>query len=786
MPKLTLKARILILLLIVVSVSIFLMSVMNYYKIEDILHQSLDQKVINLATVLAENIGPGLEFQDSEYVVGIVQSAFADSDVIGLRIYNVDGKIVYSKVEGGLFVEYLESCGQVEEMELIHEDGYCVLERPVFSRGKIVGCMWIVVSHDNMLTAIRDNASYIVIGAVLILSVAAIFGLFIVRLAVKPIKTFEQAAARIREGNLDTPINEENLEIEFAVLGDSFNHMQSELKSAFVEIKRNRDKLEFQVTERTIELSKELTERKKAVRAHREVGEQLRATLESTADGILVVNDSGAVINANLRFAEMWRIPKELMDSHDDEKLIGHVLEQLSDPEAFLSKVKELYQSDREDLDMLYFKDDRVFERFSCPLVVDEQIKGRVWSFRDITARVEAEIQEKELHDKLKRAEKMESLGILAGGVAHDLNNMLGPVVGYSDMILEEVGPDCKIGRQVKKIGSSAQSAADIIQDLLTLARRGRYEMTSTSINSVVETYLDSSSFARLIQTHPKVKFNLDLDDAISNINGSAPHLGKVILNFIVNAFDAMPGGGELTIATYQQYLEKLPSGYSEIEHCQYVALSVKDTGVGIDPYNIDKIFEPYYSKKQMGSSGTGLGLAIVYGVVKDHNAYYDVSSEVGKGTEFTVYFPATTVVEFDEPEEVTAVIKGSEKILVVDDAVEQRELARDLLSSLGYRVQTAIHGHDALDKCKGESYDLILMDMIMEKGFDGLDAYRNILQKNPRQKALVVTGYSATDRVQEMIRLGAGSAIRKPYSRQIIGQAIREELDRVPVSTSV
>lgn len=786
MPKLTLKARILILLLTVVSVSLILMSLMSYFKIEELLHQSLDQKAINLATVLSENIGPGVEFQDSAYVVGIVQSVFADTDVMGLRIYDNEGRIVYSRLEGGFFVEYLESCGKAEEIELIHEDNYCILEYPIFSRNKTVGCMWLVVSHDSMMASIRENASFIIGGAVLILAVASLFGLFIVRLAVKPITTFEEAAKRIREGDLDTPIDEAALAKEFSSLGSSFNHMQSELNSAFMEINRVRDKLEFQVAERTAELSWELTERKKAVKAQREVGEQLRATLESTADGILVVNEMGQVINANMRFAEMWRIPKELMVAQDDDKLIEHVLEQLTDPEAFLSKVKELYQTDREDLDTLYFKDDRVFERYSCPLVFDEQIHGRVWSFRDITARVEAEKQEKDLQDKLKRAEKMESLGMLAGGVAHDLNNMLGPVVGYSDLILEEVGPDCKIGRQVKKIGASAQSAADIIQDLLTLARRGRYEMTSTSVNAVVEAYLDSSNFARLIQTNPNVKFKLELDESVSNITGSSPHLGKVILNFAVNAFDAMPGGGELKIKTYQQYLDKLPSGYRGIEHRQYVALSIKDTGVGIAEEDIDKIFEPYYSKKQMGASGTGLGLAIVYGVVKDHNAYYDIFSKVNEGTEFIVYFPASEEIEETQTMVEEKVIKGHEKVLIVDDSKEQREMAGDLISSLGYQVQMAIHGHDALDKLKSDSFDLILLDMIMEKDFDGLDTYREIQKIKPGQKAIIVTGYSATDRVQEMLRLGAGAIIKKPYSRQVIGQAIREELDRVPATTVV
>jgi PAS domain S-box-containing protein len=523
---------------------------------------------------------------------------------------------------------------------------------------------------------------------------------------------------------------------------------------------------------------RDITERKQAEDKLRETAGLLRATIESTADGILVVNNDGQVTHTNERFREMWRIPKELVLTRDDSKLLEFVLDQLKDPKAFLAKVQELYKSAKEDFDTLEFKDDRVFERYSCPMIRKSAIIGRVWCFRDVTESCRAERHQRELTDKLERAERMESLGILAGGVAHDLNNMLGPMVGYSDLLMMKLDEDDPIRKQVERIGKSAQDAADVIQDLLTLARRGRYEMVPTNINDVIEAYMDSPGFNQLAQSRPTTRVETNLDPDISNILGSSPHLIKVIMNLVVNGFDAMPGGGNLSISTSQLVLERLPGGFTGIKEGEYVALSVRDTGVGIKSDDLGKIFEPYYSKKKMGSSGSGLGLAVVYGIIKDHKGYYDIFSAIDEGSEFVIYFPVTRVQAADDSEGKEN-FHGSESILIVDDVEEQRQIAADLLSSLGYQTATAINGHDAIDYLTDQEVDLVILDMIMETGFDGLDTYREILKIHPNQKALIVSGFSATERANETQKLGAGPYIKKPYTLKTIARAVREELDK-------
>jgi CheY-like chemotaxis protein len=250
----------------------------------------------------------------------------------------------------------------------------------------------------------------------------------------------------------------------------------------------------------------------------------------------------------------------------------------------------------------------------------------------------------------------------------------------------------------------------------------------------------------------------------------------KAIMNLVVNAFEAMPDGGTLTIKTSQEHLSHLHSDFNRMTEDDYVILSILDSGVGIDQRNIQKIFQPYYSDKQMGASGSGLGLAVVYGIIKDHKAHYDVFSELGKGTEFLLYFPvsheATIAVA-----SVNDDLEGTGAVLVVDDVPEQREIAEQILVGLGYEVTTVASGRAALAYVTEHPVDLVVLDMILEKGFDGLDTYRDILKLNPYQKAIIVSGFAATDRVSQMQAMGAGAYLKKPYTRQQLADAVKRQI---------
>ncbi len=406
----------------------------------------------------------------------------------------------------------------------------------------------------------------------------------------------------------------------------------------------------------------------------------------------------------------------------------------------------------------------------------DEIVRGTVGIFSDISELKKAEREKQQLREKLIRAQRMESIGVLAGGVAHDLNNILGPLVAYPELIKDQLPPESPIVPQISRIEKSAQRAAEVVQDLLTMARRGRYEMSPVDLNKVIDSYMQSTDFSNLKSSSPDIKIRAEINRTIPTIYGSASHLSKVVMNLVINAFDAMPHGGELTIRTECKYVEKLTGGYDNIEKGKYVLLTISDTGIGIDKNDYRRLFEPFYTKKKMGRSGSGLGLAIVYGVIKDHNGYVDVRSEIDRGSDFIVYLPVVGIGSSEE-EKAVVDIRGSEKILVVDDVEEQRELAATILSSLGYHVDVAGDGRTAVEHLKDNSADVVVLDMIMEDDFDGLDTYREIIKRRPGQKAIIASGFSETDRVKEAEELGVGKYIRKPYNMQILGKAIREVL---------
>jgi PAS domain S-box-containing protein len=519
----------------------------------------------------------------------------------------------------------------------------------------------------------------------------------------------------------------------------------------------------------------DISERVRAERELRASEEKHRELVEDISDVIYAINRDGKLTYANPVV--------ESLVGYTPAEVIGRPFTDLFHPED-IERARENFRqtlsgrAEPHEYRLLTRSGEVRWARSSSRLVREGgQVVGVRGVLVDVTGRVRAELERRELEEQLERARRMESLGTLAGGVAHDLNNILGPMVAYPDLILEALPEDTPVRDDILQVQSSAERAAAVVQDLLALARRGVYQMMPLNLNQVVEAYLGSASLAELSVRHPQVSVDVDLDPKLLNTMGSAPHLSKVLMNLVANAFEAMPHGGRLTIGTSCQSLDRPHAGYEYVEAGDYVMLWVGDTGVGIEEGDLPRIFEPFYTKKEMGRSGSGLGLAVVYGVAHDHKARIDLATAVGKGTEFALYFPVAreAVLESDEERKD---YRGSESVLVVDDLDEQRVLAVRLLSSLGYRVHAVESGRAAVTYLREHSADILVLDMIMEEGFDGLDTYREIVRTHPGQKAVIASGFSKTKRVEEAQRLGAGAFVRKPYTLQRLGRAVREELD--------
>ena len=417
---------------------------------------------------------------------------------------------------------------------------------------------------------------------------------------------------------------------------------------------------------------------------------------------------------------------------------------------------------------------------YTAPIISEGKSVGMRGIVADLTEVKRAQKALLESEEKLARSNKMEAMGLMAGGVAHDLNNILSGIVSYPELLLLDLPEDSPLRNPIKTIQESGMRAADVVEDLLTIARGVASGKEALNLNTLVTEYMGSAEYQKLEKTHSFVSCRTELDPDLLNMSGSATHIKKILMNLVANATEAIEGSGTVTISTTSQYLDEPLKGYEDVHIGEYVVLTISDDGSCISPGDLERIFEPFYTKKMMGRSGTGLGLAVVWNTVQDHNGYINVKSSE-KGTEFELYFPVTREEVATEEEEVpVAEYQGhGEKILVVDDEERQREIAGGILTRLGYNAETVSSGEEAIEHVKENPADLIVLDMVMPKGINGRKTYEEIIKIRPGQKAIIASGYAKTKEVELAQELGAGKYIKKPYTLPKVGVAIKEELEK-------
>jgi len=397
---------------------------------------------------------------------------------------------------------------------------------------------------------------------------------------------------------------------------------------------------------------------------------------------------------------------------------------------------------------------------------------------KDVTVQIQERQEKLELQEKLNQSQRMEYLGLLAGGVAHDLNNIIGPIMAYPDLIKMDLAEGNPIVQDLDAITASAQRAADVIADLLALTRRGQYKFESINLNDLVNDYLSCLEYDATKRLYPEVTTDVQLSKEKLFFKGSQTHLPKIVMNLVNNAFESMQDGGVLRIETSSIIVKEEILSDMHIPPGNYNLLIIEDQGEGIPEENLDKIFDPFFTTKMKTvKSGTGLGLSVVYNVLNDHGAYVDVNSKLGIGTKFSIYFPETTEKKKTILKDIQ-IYKGNGSILIVDDREEQRDIATRILTTLGYDVESVNSGQGTIDYLKNNKPDLIWLDMILEDDMDGLDTYKEILKINPDQKTIIVSGFSESDRVKEAEELGVIGFVQKPYKFNEIGLTIEKALN--------
>jgi PAS domain S-box-containing protein len=549
--------------------------------------------------------------------------------------------------------------------------------------------------------------------------------------------------------------------LSFLILYFTYGSMAQKIINLQVVEKVNRE-LEARVTERTRELEENKNHLMQSEEKFRRIVENISDVYYETGlDGIIHYCSPSCLEFSG--YSQVELIGKNaiiLYNDPADRKLLLAVMQK----EGKARNVELVFKKKNGELYDVSFNADFSLDESGQPT----RLSGTI---RDIT-------RAKKVKKQIHRSKKMEAIGLMAGGVAHDLNNILSGIVGYPELLLQTLPKDSDLRKPIEAIRESGQRAATVVTDLLTVARGAASIREVHDLNSLIEEYIISPECKKIRSLHPHITFMHHLNAKHSAISCSPVHVKKCLMNLVINAAEAMPDDGTITLSTHNQSIDNTTAIEQKMKTGDYVVISVRDTGPGISDTDLEHIFEPFYTKKTMGRSGTGLGLAVVWNTMEDHEGKVLVESS-DQGTCFLLYFPVSEEENNIQPDtnKAAKLTGNSEHILIVDDEAQLRDIASQMLQTLGYTVDTVCSGEEAIQFVKETPVDLIVMDMLMEPGMDGRQTYEEITMLFPGQKAIIASGFSESDNVKATLQLGADGFIRKPYSMKQLGQAVKKAL---------
>lgn len=773
-------------LLLVVLISV-VFALTSYLSITRSMHAEIEKHGIAVVKTFSQLAAPYIFESDYVTIYDNAYRLIENSDILVVSIIDRQGKTWLTtdqelNHEVSLSPFYLHS---IDNRSIGHRkvmrDGQGNMEfiSPITALGEVLYLLKIEISLKSIKKQTFERLRDAVIIGLVMLVAAALLGAFLSKLLTDSLEKLVQGTNQISKGNLSYRIPVASSD-EIGTLSRSFNLMTDTLekelsirKRAELKLKAHRDRLEETVALRTAQLTKintrisqEVEEHKKTEQALRESEERYRRFSEVTIDGI-VFHDQNGIIDTNSTFLRLFGYSRGELEGKD---LIDHIcpVEQqdatreviFSDPDKFV----EIVGIRKDGTEM-------PIEMYSRKLELNN-VNLTVTAVRDITER-------KLLEKQLYQAQKMESIGLMAGGVAHDLNNILSGIVSYPEFILMELPDDSKLRQPLEVIKESGSRAAEVVADLLTVARGVASSRELRNPNRLITEYLNSPEFKRIEDLYPGMSINTDLNENVSNFYCSPTHVSKSIMNLVANAAESVGKEGVVSIQTTNLSIDSTQGAKLQLKAGSYIQITVSDSGSGISEEDIQHIFDPFYSKKKMGkSSGSGLGLTVVWNTVQDHDGCVMVESSE-QGTTFTMYFPSTSE-KFKTPANIRNIgnLHGKgECLLIVDDEERQRVITSQMLSSLGYRVHAVDSGEEAVAFLETISVDLILLDMLLGEGMSGRQTFSAIKKKIPDQKAIIVSGFSDDVDVRETQKLGAGHFVKKPFTLQQIGIAIQQEL---------
>jgi PAS domain S-box-containing protein len=511
---------------------------------------------------------------------------------------------------------------------------------------------------------------------------------------------------------------------------------------------------------------KDISKHKHAEEELHKIQVMQKATLESTADGIIVTDLAGNILLTNKRFAEIWHYPQEIIHQGHARALLRYAWKDMEGPEDFLQRARKIRQSEELESSVTRFKDGRILERFSTPLIVNGEVAGRMASYRDVT-----DIHRME--EELYRTQKLDSLGILAGGIAHDFNNILTGILGNITLARMEAKASSSMFSILEEAEKAAIRAKDLTQQLLTFARGGAPIRKTASIPEILH---DTVQFA-LRGSKSRCEFLIPDDLWYAEIDRG--QISQVINNMVINSDEAMPQGGNITIKALNVVLKE--DEVASLIPGRYIKIAISDTGLGMPEEHISRVFDPYFTTKQKGS---GLGLATSYSIIKNHGGTITVNSRLGAGSTFNIFIPASEEQVEKQVTSQKAQLTRKGRILIMDDEAMVLEVATRMLRHIGFSdIQTAADGNEAVDAYHkamqaGNPFTIVIMDLTVPGGMGGEEAVKSLLEIDPGVKVIVSSGYSSGPVLSNYKNYGFSAVVGKPYTVDELTHALDEALN--------
>ncbi len=521
---------------------------------------------------------------------------------------------------------------------------------------------------------------------------------------------------------------------------------------------------------KTLEKAKEHNDLKKALM----VSEKRFRTLAQVAWESIVIYDNDRLLEANEQFYSLFGYRKE--------ELVGeNFCEIIFTPESIGTIGQYCHAQQAEGFEVSgIHKDGKMLNiEMKCCSIEYLGRDAQVMIMRDISNRVSGEQERLALQEKLAQASKLNALGLMAGSVAHDLNNILTAVVSYPDLLLMQMDSSDRYYNEIKKIQEAGKHAVAVVADLVSIARGGVRKTEITNLNQLIMEYLSSIEHSERLLHFTDVFVQTKLQEDLVGIECSPQHIKKVLSNLIGNALESVHQNGTIRIETENCTIAKaIATGLHTLEAGEYVKLRVADDGPGIDPKHIDNIFTPFFTTKERKKSGTGLGLSIVWNVVQEHRGWVQVTN-LDPGVSFEIFFPPSTkkASRCHTPILERSLVGKGETILVVDDEPNQVFIMEKMLDILGYKPVSFTSGEEALVYLKDNQVDLVFLDMLMGDGLNGRETYEKILKISPRQKAVILSGYCDLTELERARGLGVLFCLEKPVSLQKLGKVIQDSL---------